>query len=249
MKSYFVCCLLLCAGIVPGYSQKKDNISYSYFNEDHKSSNAKKAMYLDRLINKHDTAWQLEHYYSKGPLILVETFKDKACKIPHGRFIFYNDNGIIDSIGFFSNNLRNGKWFYYNDTGRTYMEKGYERGKLVYTRDLLKTEKAFEKMPDSLEVVESTFNGGISGWGNYLRSNLKYPKHAIKNEIDGTVVVQFIVDKKGKVLDPVIYKSVEYSLDDTAMDIIINAPNWEPARQNGKKVFSYKRQPIVFRLQ
>ena len=97
--------------------------------------------------------------------------------------------------------------------------------------------------------VESEFPGGAKAWGNYLNANFQYPKAAIKKNIQGTVVVHFIVTKEGKVTSAEVIQSVHPSLDKEALRLIQNSPNWNPARQNGKKVNSYKKQPIVFKLE
>ena len=96
--------------------------------------------------------------------------------------------------------------------------------------------------------IESEFPGGHKAWSNYLMANLTYPQVAIKKNIQGTVIVQFIVTKEGKVKDVTIAKSVHPSLDKEAIRLIKNSPDWTPALQNGRKVNSYKKQPIVFRL-
>ena len=97
--------------------------------------------------------------------------------------------------------------------------------------------------------IESEFPGGAAAWGTYLSQNLHYPKKAIRKNIQGTVVVQFIVGKDGKVSDVLVIRSVDPLLDEEAMRLIKNSPNWTPAVQHGKTVKSYKKQPIVFMLQ
>jgi TonB family protein len=110
-----------------------------------------------------------------------------------------------------------------------------------------------QKNTDSVTIftkveLESEFRGGAKAWQNYLSANIQYPKAAIKKNIQGTVIVQFIVTKEGKVQDVIIDKSVHPSLDKEAIRLIKNSPNWIPAQQDGKKVNSYKKQPIVFML-
>ena len=97
--------------------------------------------------------------------------------------------------------------------------------------------------------IESEFPGGAKGWQQYLFGNIKYPKAAIKKNAQGTVVVQFIVSKEGKVTNIEVVQSVHPALDKEAMRLIKESPNWIPAKQDGKKVNSYKKQPIVFRLE
>src|SRR4051812_6127762 len=49
--------------------------------------------------------------------------------------------------------------------------------------------------------IESEYPGGAAAWQRYLNRNLRYPQEAIDNEVQGPVVVQFIVDKEGNVSD------------------------------------------------
>ena len=97
--------------------------------------------------------------------------------------------------------------------------------------------------------IESEFPGGQKGWAAYLNSNLEYPKKAVRKRIQGTVVIQFIVEKDGKVSNVEVAQSVDPLLDNEALRLIQQSPNWKPAVQDGKKVRSYKKQPIVFRLE
>ena len=108
-------------------------------------------------------------------------------------------------------------------------------------------EEADDKIFTKVEL-ESTFRGGDSAWRTYLMSNFRYPKKAIKKNIQGTVLVQFIVSKAGKVSDVQVIRSVDPLLDEEAIRLIKNSPDWTPAQQKGRKVNSYKRQPITFKL-
>jgi len=96
--------------------------------------------------------------------------------------------------------------------------------------------------------IESMFPGGNPAWAEYVTSNLQYPKKAVKKNIEGTVVVQFIVGRDGKVSNISVFRSVHPLLDEEAMRLIRQSPDWTPAVQNGRKVKSYKRQPITFKL-
>ena len=96
--------------------------------------------------------------------------------------------------------------------------------------------------------IESEYPGGASAWQRYLNKNLRYPQDAIDNEIQGTVVVQFIVDKAG-IVSEVEAISGPSELRDEAVRVIKKSGQWTPAVQNGRQVKSYKKQPIVFRLE
>jgi len=96
--------------------------------------------------------------------------------------------------------------------------------------------------------IESEFPGGAKGWMRYLTENFTYPKAAVRKRIQGTVIVQFIVDKEGRVTEAEVIQSVHPLLDKEALRLIQESPKWKPAIQDGRKVKSYKKQPVVFQL-
>ena len=95
--------------------------------------------------------------------------------------------------------------------------------------------------------VESSFPDGIPGWQNFLNRNLRYPSYAVKQEIQGTVVLQFVVCTDGSVCDLEAISGPE-ELRESAIAALKKTPRWIPATQNGQNVRSYKKQPIVYRL-
>ncbi|HQD11004.1 MAG TPA: TonB family protein [Flavihumibacter sp.] len=109
-----------------------------------------------------------------------------------------------------------------------------------------KVEEDWDKTFTKVEI-ESDYPGGMSAWQRYLNKNLRYPQEAQDNEIQGSIVVQFIVDKEGNVSE-VEAISGPQELRDEAVRVIKKSGKWTPAVQNGRQVKSYKKQPIVFRL-
>lgn len=95
--------------------------------------------------------------------------------------------------------------------------------------------------------VESSFPDGLKGWQNFLNRNLRYPSDAVKQEIQGTVVLQFVVCTDGTVCDIEAISGPE-ELRESAIAAFKRTPRWIPAMQNGQYVRSYKKQPIVYRL-
>jgi protein TonB len=110
-----------------------------------------------------------------------------------------------------------------------------------------KVEEDYDKTFTKVEI-ESSYPGGPGAWSRYLNKSLRYPQEAIDNEIQGTVVVQFIVDKEGNVSE-VQAISGPKELHEEAARVIKKSGKWQPAVQNGRQVKSYKKQPIVFRLE
>ncbi|WP_276480134.1 energy transducer TonB [Paraflavitalea pollutisoli] len=110
-----------------------------------------------------------------------------------------------------------------------------------------KVEEDWDKTFTKVEI-ESEYPGGSGAWQRYLNKTLRYPQDAIDNEVQGTVVIQFIVDKEGTVSDVEAISGPE-ELRAEAVRVIKKSGKWTPAVQNGRQVKSYKKQPIVFRLE
>ena len=91
-----------------------------------------------------------------------------------------------------------------------------------------------------------SFPGGISQW---LSQNLQYPPIAQENGIQGTVVVQFVVEKNGSLSDVKVIRSKDPSLDNEALRVVRNMPKWKPGKLNGSPVRVSFTLPITFKLQ
>lgn len=96
--------------------------------------------------------------------------------------------------------------------------------------------------------IESAYPGGMEAWKRFLSKNYRVPEEAVSNNISGTVIVQFIVDKEGNVSDVQAISGPE-ELKGEAIRVIKKSGKWTPAIQNGRKVNSYKKQPIVVQLE
>jgi len=204
----------------------------------------KKAKYFIHKYRVNDTTWLFDYYNFKGPKIRQESYRDAAGKKPNGFYAYYNEEGVLDSCGNIFGNLKSDTWTYFKgETWKDVAYKTFENGVLV------KVETKPDTSVTKLNVeLESSFPGGQRGWQQFLGKNLRYPDRAVDLRISGNVIVMFIVNQQGKINEPMISKSVEYSLDEETLRIITISPDWEPAVMNGRNVNSYKRQPITFKL-
>ena len=96
------------------------------------------------------------------------------------------------------------------------------------------------------DVVENMpeFNGGMGALMQYLSHNIRYPE---EKDIQGRVLVSFVVGKDGSISNAQVVKSVHPSFDAEALRIINNMPKWIPGTQNGKPVNVKYVVPISFR--
>lgn len=102
-------------------------------------------------------------------------------------------------------------------------------------------------------IVEDmpTFNGGDPAveFRKYIFQNLRYPDIAAENGISGRVIVQFAINSKGKLVDPVVVVPVDPALDKEAIRVVLASPAWTPGKQRGKPVKVLYTFPINFVLQ
>ena len=96
--------------------------------------------------------------------------------------------------------------------------------------------------------VEAEFPGGARGWINYLTKNFKYPDDAVNNEIQGTVIVEFVINEDGSLSDIRALSGPE-RLKAESVRVITESGKWVPARDHGKILSSYHKQPIIFKLE
>ena len=78
---------------------------------------------------------------------------------------------------------------------------------------------------------------------------IKYPQSAIQDGIQGRVMVDFIIEKDGKVTNVKVSKSVSPELDAEAVKVVSASPKWKPGRLNGEKVRTSMTIPVEFRLE
>ena len=78
---------------------------------------------------------------------------------------------------------------------------------------------------------------------------LKYPKSALLDGIQGTVLVQFIIEKDGKVTNVKVVKGIDEELDAEALKVVEASPKWKAGKVSGSKVRSVITLPVEFRLE
>lgn len=107
-----------------------------------------------------------------------------------------------------------------------------------------------DKKKKVYEVVEvpPVFPGGEKAMFNYLMMNIKYPEEAHKQNIQGRVMVQFVVNETGKVESPKVLNRIDSMLEAEALRVVSSMPDWTPGKQGGKNVSVRYTLPIQFKL-
>jgi protein TonB len=135
-------------------------------------------------------------------------------------------------------------------------EKGTEDRNVTRTlKEEVVVEKPVEKPKEVKEEVFRSveqmpqFPGGEAALMKYLQSHINYPPMAAENNVQGKVVVQFVVDKTGKVGEVKVVRSVDKDLDREAVRVCKSLPKFTPGRQNGQPVRVWYTLPVQFKLQ
>ena len=83
----------------------------------------------------------------------------------------------------------------------------------------------------------------------YVQQHLKYPAIARENDIQGTVVVQFVIEKDGTVTEAKVMKDIGGGCGREALRVVNTMPVWRPGKQRGRPVRVMMNLPVKFKLQ
>ena len=90
-----------------------------------------------------------------------------------------------------------------------------------------------------------TFKGNVQAW---LVSHLQYPAAAADNNIQGKVIVKFVVGRDGSVSQAQVMRGVDPALDREALRVVNSMPKWNPGMNNGQPANVWFQLPITFKL-
>lgn len=104
-----------------------------------------------------------------------------------------------------------------------------------------------EEIYAAVDVVPE-FPGGMTALMQWLGTNIRYPEAAQQNNVQGRVVVNFVVEKDGSISQVQVVKGVDKDLDKEAVRVVSKMPKWSPGKKDGVPVRTYFSLPVAFRL-
>lgn len=96
---------------------------------------------------------------------------------------------------------------------------------------------------------QASFPGGEAKLYEFIRNNVKYPELAKETGIEGTVFVQFVVEKDGTLSNVQALRKIGGGCDEEAIRVVKSMPKWKPGSQRGRNVRCSFTIPIKFTLQ
>ncbi len=173
-------------------------------------------------------------FYSNDKLLTSSMYSSLSPKVKNGVFTWNYPNKKME------------RWYKQDSLIRTIGRN--EQGKIIY--DTQPNAEYIEGEPIYNNTIDqpAVFPGGRMALIQHLASNTTYPEKALAQNIQGTVMIQFVINTKGEIVNAVVLKSVHPLLDEEALRVIKEMPKWIPGQLNGKKVNVMMSNPIDFHL-
>ena len=118
-----------------------------------------------------------------------------------------------------------------------------------YTPVEVEEEEVDEEQIFQIVEEQAQYPGGMAECMKFLSKNIKYPTISQENGVQGRVIVQFVVNRDGSIVDAKVMRGVDPYLDKEALRVVGLMPKWSPGKQRGKAVRSQFILPVMFRLQ
>lgn len=185
-------------------------------------------------------------YFPSGQIRSEIHYSDYKKDLYGGKVKKYYKNGRLKIDADYIDGKLNGQ-------ALSYWENGKPKRKDLYRNDKLIKGTCYgadgHPIPHFPFMQMPSFPGGETALMHYLASKIKYPRQARKKNITGKVVIQFIVNRKGKITNPTIAESVSPDLGNEALHVVQGMPDWKPGIQDGEPVNVQYNLPVQFQLQ
>ena len=101
-------------------------------------------------------------------------------------------------------------------------------------------------LKDPMYDTPPSFPGGFEALQSFLRENTQYPEEAVKNSIQGKVIVSFVIEEDGSISNIKVARGVHPALDEEAVRVVGLMPKWKPAMNNSKPIRTKYNVPVFF---
>ncbi|MDR6337593.1 TonB family protein [Filimonas zeae] len=228
-----------------GFAQK-DTV-YRYRANGRRATGNDSITTIQKLVKNADGTWHMYAYkYAGNRLDYDEPWADTIKGLVDGVSRSYYESGATSDSTIYKNGRRKLQYHYYKNGALMALAHYNNAGDFTSVEGWDSTGKV---IPDFIFMQQASFPGGDKGWGRYLGEQLgrKQPKAFQKGEIGGAVVVSFLVNKEGHVTEVAIDESSGYQvLDQHALNVIKNSPDWNPAIQYNQPVIYRQKQKLTY---
>jgi TonB family protein len=190
--------------------------------------------------------------------------------LQEGEWVSRHQNGQLEDRGTYVHGKKVGTWNEWYDGGEpegtlvndtvhgTSIQTWYDRsGKICAVEEFKDTSMVAARYIDEdgtehhdrLKAwTDPQFGNDDNSYIRFMNSNLKYPELARRNNIEGKVVLVFLLTDKGDVQDVEVTDSANRLFDEEAIRVVQQMKEWKPARKHNRPASTYVSIPITFRL-
>lgn len=231
------------------------NFTFTLFAQDtiyyeNSSDYSNQSLTIKKIVNYIDSIdlYFCSRFYESGTLSKSYFSSNKDSIFYEGLLTSYDSLGNVQWYENYKHNKRNGELISFWPNGNTKRSDHYDMGKLLdgvcYDSIGNKVEYyEFEIMPE--------FPGGKKALLKYIYKKLTYPYEARQRRIQGTVIIQFVINTFGDIVHPKVIKAPSKSLAKAALRVVKKIQKkyqWSPGLKNGEKVRVLYTLPIKFRF-
>ena len=234
---------------MPLLAISQDTLITYYDSDWNEIKKAKKAVFYRKLYQISDDTWQAKDYFKTGELQMTGQYVTNEAKLKKGTFTYYYFNGQIKSTGSYINNKEVGEWQFFYENGKLKRKAIYDAGDWVSSNTWDENDSLIvdEKLYDYAEI-NPEFPGGNDSLVAFIQREFSYPEKAREKGEEGTVYVEFVVQKDGRITDVKTVLSASKSLDAEAERVVKAMPRWHPGEQAGDPVNVRYTMPFKCKL-
>jgi TonB family protein len=173
--------------------------------------------------NATETEFKMIHYWNENG--------EKTISDGNGFVTLKND--YYEEIGYYKNGYKDGNWTGKSLKTTAHYEEVYSNGDFISGKSI--ADDGTEHEYTALEVKPEPIKG-ISHFYKHIANNFRQSDIAFKKNIHGKIIVEFVVEKDGSIVEVEIKKGLGYGLDEEAIRVVSSYDKWKPAYQRGRKV-------------
>lgn len=224
----------------------------------------------NKIIKHYDSAWmtvpaenavyytefeKVNKYYSctsyyaaskklKSIATATDTFFTKQIGLLKG----YYETGVLEDSILVSADGNETETFHYYPSGKLWCYDSYQKKANVHSSQGF--DEAENEIPGFVTIREAVYIDGAKEWEAYLAKKVNVRVPSFHNAPKGvyTVVVRFVVDTEGKIINVKPETNLGYGMEEELIRVIKKSKDWIPAIKYNKPVKAYRRQPLTFVL-
>lgn len=191
---------------------------------------------------------------TNNQIISNQRYIDYPNKVLHGRCQRWYYNGKLLEETLYENGKKQGAEKVYHVNGQMIRKLIWEQDSLVsaglWNADGSPQTNVYK---DDLEIAYAQelpcFKGGQENMYKYLYQTVIYPEEAKEDNIQGLVLISFVVDKKGEIVEVKVIESPNESLTNALLSAVKKMPAWNPGRLDGRPIRVRYNLPFRFKLE